>query len=70
MNIPLRKSWTQAQFFSWGEAQEERHEFDGIQPVAVTGGHSVSRHVDAARRIPAVGWSAGWLGMAHGALEG
>lgn len=38
MNIPLRKSWTQEQFFSWAEAQEGRFEFDGFQPVAMTGG--------------------------------
>lgn len=38
MNIPLRKSWTQEQFFTWAEAQEGRYEFDGFQPVAMTGG--------------------------------
>jgi len=38
MNIALRKSWTQEQFFAWAEAQDERYEFDGIQPVAMTGG--------------------------------
>lgn len=44
MSVPLRKSWTQKQFFCWAEAQDERHEFDGSQPVAMTGGtvgHSV-----------------------------
>jgi len=40
MNAPLRKHWTQEQFFSWAEAQEERYEFDGFQPVAMTGGNA------------------------------
>ncbi len=39
MNAPLRKPWTQEQFFSWASAQEERYEFDGFQPVAMTGGN-------------------------------
>jgi Uma2 family endonuclease len=38
MNVALRKPWTQEQFFSWAETQETRYEFDGFQPVAMTGG--------------------------------
>jgi Uma2 family endonuclease len=38
MNAPLRKPWTQDEFFSWAERQETRYEFDGLQPVAMTGG--------------------------------
>ena len=38
MNAPLRKAWTQEEFFSWAERQEPRYEFDGFQPVAMTGG--------------------------------
>jgi Uma2 family endonuclease len=38
MNAPLRKGWTQEQFFSWAERQEARYEFDGVAPVAMTGG--------------------------------
>jgi Uma2 family endonuclease len=38
MNVPVGKPWTQEQFFSWAEAQEMRYEFDGFQPVAMTGG--------------------------------
>ena len=38
MNVALRKPWTQEQFFSWAEAQDARYEFDGFQPVAMTGG--------------------------------
>lgn len=37
MNAPLRKPWTQDRFFSWAERQETRYEFDGLQPVAMTG---------------------------------
>jgi Uma2 family endonuclease len=40
MNIALRRSWTQEQFFDWAEAQDERYEFDGFQPVAMTGGNA------------------------------
>jgi Uma2 family endonuclease len=40
MNVPIRKPWTQEQFFSWAEAQEARYEFDGFQPVAMTGGNA------------------------------
>jgi Uma2 family endonuclease len=39
MNAPLRKPWTQEEFLSWAEAQEIRYEFDGFQPVAMTGGN-------------------------------
>ena len=38
MNIPLRKPWTQEEFFSWAATQEGRFEFDGFQPVDMTGG--------------------------------
>ena len=40
MNIALRKSWTQERFFDWAEAQDVRYEFDGSQPVAMTGGNA------------------------------
>lgn len=29
---------TRDQFFAWAEAQERRYEFDGLQPVLITGG--------------------------------
>ena len=38
MNVALRKPMTQEQFFQWAEAQDGRYEFDGEQPVAMTGG--------------------------------
>jgi len=34
----LRKPMTIAEFLAWDSKQELRHEFDGIQPVAMTGG--------------------------------
>jgi Uma2 family endonuclease len=52
MNIALRRTWTQEQFFPWAEAQDERYEFDGVQPVAMTGGNAghavVTRNLNSA----------------------
>lgn len=54
MNIALRKPWTQEQFFAWAEAQEGRYEFDGFQPVAMTGGNAghdrITGNINAALR--------------------
>jgi Uma2 family endonuclease len=38
MNVALQKPWTQEQFFTWAAGREGRYEFDGVQPVAMTGG--------------------------------
>jgi Uma2 family endonuclease len=38
MTVASRKPWTIEQFLAWEERQELRHEFDGVQPVAMTGG--------------------------------
>ncbi len=39
MNVAiLQPSMTRDQFFDWAQAQDERYEFDGFQPVAMTGG--------------------------------
>lgn len=38
MNVALRKPMTVEQFLAWEERQEPRFEFDGFQPVAMTGG--------------------------------
>ncbi len=38
MTLALRKIMTQQEFFTWAEAQDARYEFDGVQPVAMTGG--------------------------------
>lgn len=39
MTLALRKIMTQQEFFNWAEAQDARYEFDGFQPVAMTGGN-------------------------------
>ena len=39
MSITLTRPMSQETFFAWAEAQEERYEFDGEQPVLVTGGN-------------------------------
>jgi Uma2 family endonuclease len=40
MNIALRQPvMTREQFFQWAQAQDARYEFDGFQPVAMTGGN-------------------------------
>ena len=44
MNVALRRPMSRDEFLAWVERQEGRWEFDGIQPVAMTGGslgHSV-----------------------------
>ena len=38
MNVALRKPMTVAEFLAWESRQELRFEFDGFQPVAMTGG--------------------------------
>jgi len=38
MNIALSKPMSLAEFLAWEERQELRYEFDGFQPVAMTGG--------------------------------
>ena len=38
MDNALRESWTQEEFFNWAQGQESRYEFDGFEPVAMTGG--------------------------------
>jgi Uma2 family endonuclease len=54
MSAPLRKSWTQDEFLTWAASQEGRYEFDGFQPVAMTGGtvgHAIIiQNVNAALR--------------------
>lgn len=38
MNVAMRKPMSLVEFLAWEERQELRHEFDGFQPVAMTGG--------------------------------
>ena len=49
MPLAFRKVMTRQEFFDWAEAQDERHEFDGFQPVAMTGGNL--RHSRAIRNV-------------------
>jgi Uma2 family endonuclease len=38
MNVALRTPITLAEFLDWEEQQALRYEFDGVQPIAMTGG--------------------------------
>ena len=38
MSVALQRPMTLAEFLDWEERQELRYEFDGFQPVAMTGG--------------------------------
>lgn len=38
MNLTLRKPMTMPEFLEWESRQDFRYEFDGFQPVAMTGG--------------------------------
>jgi len=38
MTLALHLPWTLEGFFDWAGLQESRYEFDGVQPVAMTGG--------------------------------
>jgi Uma2 family endonuclease len=50
MNVaPRRTQMSRAEFLDWAAAREERYEFDGVQPVATTGG--TARHNIIAQNI-------------------
>jgi Uma2 family endonuclease len=49
MSAFLQKVWTQDQFLSWIEKQDRRYEFDGMQPVAMTG--RTVNHGDVQRNL-------------------
>ncbi len=51
MDATVTTPWTIEQFLSWAAKQEERHEFDGERPVAMTGG--TARHNRIAGNIHA-----------------
>ena len=38
MNVVLRRPMSLAEFLAWEERQEFKHEFNGVAPVAMTGG--------------------------------
>jgi Uma2 family endonuclease len=40
MNVALQKPWTPERFLAWAETQDEPYEFDGVRPVAMTGGNA------------------------------
>ena len=42
------KPLTLAEFLAWERAQPERYEFDGVQPVAMTGGSRAHSRIGAA----------------------
>ena len=49
MNLALRKPMTLAEFLEWEERQPLRYEFDGVFPVAMTGG--TAGHADVQRNL-------------------
>jgi Uma2 family endonuclease len=54
VDAALQSPWTIEQFLNWASAQDGRYEFDGVQPVAITGGNAdhsrVTGNVHAALR--------------------
>ena len=59
MNLALRKPMTLAEFLEWEERQPLRYEFDGVGPVAMTGGTRRSRrHPSEISPSPSAGASA------------
>lgn len=38
MTVALRRPMTQREFLDWAQVQEGRYEYDGLRPVAMTGG--------------------------------
>ena len=49
MNLAVRKPMTLAEFLEWEERQPLRYEFDGVGPVAMTGG--TAGHADIQRNL-------------------
>jgi len=45
MNVVLHEPWTVERFLLWEDAQEGRHEFDGTQVIAMTGGSRNHQHI-------------------------
>ena len=71
MNVALRKlRMTREQFFEWAQAQDEPYEFDGFQPVAMTGGtakhNRIGHNVHFALRTRLKGGKCEALGMDAG----
>ena len=49
MNVAFRRPMTLAEFLAWEDRQELRYEFDGVRPVAMTGG--TAAHAAIARNL-------------------
>ena len=47
MKYALHQNWTLAEFLDWEERQELRWEFDGFQPVAMSGGTVAHARIQA-----------------------
>jgi Uma2 family endonuclease len=64
MSAARQSSWTPEKFLSWAACQEGRYEFDGFQPVAMTGGSArhnritFNIHVALRSRLRGTGCSA------------
>jgi Uma2 family endonuclease len=73
MNVALRRAMTQDEFFTWAEAQEGRYEFDGLQPVAMTGGTNnhgfIADNLRAALKTRLRGGSCRSVGNDGGGIE-
>lgn len=39
MDVALQSPMSRDEFFAWAQAQDQRYEFDGYRPVAMTGGN-------------------------------
>ena len=50
MNVALQRAMTTEQFLAWEERQPLRYEFDGFQPVAMTGGTDAHEAIGGALR--------------------
>jgi len=54
MSVALKQAWTAVQFLAWAATQEERYEFDGMRPVAMTEGNAnhnrITTNIHAALR--------------------
>ncbi|HEX5328343.1 MAG TPA: Uma2 family endonuclease, partial [Acetobacteraceae bacterium] len=65
MNIALPRM-TRGEFFAWAQAQDTRYEFDGFEPVAMTGGtvrhNQITQNIHAALRARLRGGSCRPLG--------
>jgi len=55
MNLAVRKPMTLAEFLAWEERQEQRYEFDGTGPVAMTGGTAGHATLQANLAVALVG---------------